>query len=108
MPNILQCPHHSCTKDEAAKLLGIKVYDTALPQPWLDEVSRHLVPITKDENTYYTLLSSIVWCYDNNSFSGYPHPLTLKAFGYLKAHDMEYDTRMANEYPYAFSVLDIA
>lgn len=72
-------------KDRAAQLLGLEVYDTALPQEWLDQfvyILRKKQPVD-----YHLVLSSFVWCYDNGSFMGYPYPLTVQAFAFLKLYD---------------------
>jgi len=71
------------TKSEAAEKLGLKTYDTALPQPWLDSVVEKLRQYqehaeTPETSLYDQILSSFVWCYDG-SLLGYPRPLTTQA-----------------------------
>jgi hypothetical protein len=107
--NILKAPHHGMTKTQAADHLGVKIYDVTLPQQWLDEIAGRLSSLAVDDrgHIYDILLSSIVWSYDHFLF-GYPHPLTIKAFAYLKAHDMRFGTRYALEDVFQFNVLDIA
>lgn len=107
--NIIRAPHHSVTKREAAEVLGIQTYDTALPQPWLDKVAGNLNSLAVNENgkLYDILLSSLVWCYDGGSFTGYPYPLTLKAWAFLKAHDTRFGTHMVDELKVQFNVLDL-
>ena len=76
------------SKDEAAKLLGLKVYDTALPQQWLDDVCVKLAftpsgRFSKPKlNIYDTIVSGVVWCYDNSLF-GFPYALTEQAYFWL-------------------------
>jgi len=89
------------TKTEACNILGIKSYDTALPQPWLDV----FIEVVSDKTNYDLSLSSYVWCYDNDSFSGYPHPLTLAAYAWLKAYDQRQKTNLADHIQ--FDVLKI-
>ena len=69
------------TKEEAAQRLGLKVYDVALPQTWLDESCLTLrVHSSKDaeipDNLYDTFLSGTVWCYDAAWVFGEPVALT--------------------------------
>lgn len=58
------------TKEEAAKILGLQVYDVALPQPWLDSLIADLKASPDGrlgklpENIYHIILSGLVWCYD--------------------------------------------
>lgn len=73
-------------KDEAAKLLGYKTYDTAVPQPWLDELYEILQPISESFPAAWKdiILSSIVWCYDDpHNFIGAPVVLTKVAYDML-------------------------
>jgi hypothetical protein len=86
--NIIECGR--VTKDEAAKKLGLKVYDLALPQQWLDDACLNLRfaasvrcgRIPKD-SLYEHILTGTVWCYDNSLF-GYPHALTEQALELLQ------------------------
>jgi len=55
------------TVDEAAKLHGLRVYDTALPQPWVDDVY--------DRTGVYPV-GKVVWCYDEAKTFGAAFPLT--------------------------------
>lgn len=76
------------TKDKAAAMLGLKVYDCALPQKWLDEACLTLrVHASKDEeipaNLYDTFLSGTVWCYDIARVFGEPVALTVEAYRLL-------------------------
>ena len=73
-------------KDEAAKLLGYKTYDTAVPQLWLDELYEILQPISESFPAAWKdiILSSIVWCYDDpHNFIGAPVVLTKVAYDIL-------------------------
>lgn len=92
---------HDVTKDQAAKILGLKVYDTALPQSWLDATVKNL------NEDYHKVLSSFVWCYDGGSFCGYPYPLTVEAYGYLKALDQHLGNSFSDESKHAYNVLSI-
>ena len=74
------------SKDEAAKMLGIKVYDCALPQHWLD----NLVELSGMD--YHKALSSFVWSYDTGLL-GLPRPLTDEAYVYLWKLDRLTGTR---------------
>lgn len=49
--------------DEAAKRLGLKTYDTALPQPWVDLVFKH---------TKIWAPGLLVWSYDGAGIFGKP------------------------------------
>ena len=69
------------TKDEAAKQLGLEVYDTALPQHWLDGMSN------SGCMKYDKALSSFVLCYDGKTFTGFPRPLTKEAVSALEQHN---------------------
>jgi hypothetical protein len=60
--------HENSCLDERCKDLGIKTYDTAMPQGWFDRVIKHL-----DFNP----CGHVVWCYDNCTF-GYPLGVTPK------------------------------
>jgi hypothetical protein len=81
-------PSGPVTKEQAAQKLGLKVYDVALPQQWLDESCLTLrVHASKDEeipqNLYDTFLSGTVWCYDVAKIFGEPVALTDKAYRLL-------------------------
>ena len=87
--NFINAPADGFTKDEAAKLLGLKVYDTALPQSWLDEtcLQIHAKFVADHQEVppyiYRTIQSGAVWCYDEGSIFGYPVALTDKAHALL-------------------------
>lgn len=85
------------TKGEAAEKLGLKVYDCALPQPWVEQATR----VT--ETPMDLICSSFVWCYDG-SCMGYPYPLTVNAFNVLKTYDTKVGTNLTND---KFTVLEI-
>lgn len=116
MPNIIQVSHHGIrvTKAEAAEQLGIKTYDVALPEQWLDDVSSNLDEqdkkrgVTPPMSNWETLYSSVVWSYDGRSFMGYPHPLTLRAWALLRRHDQACGSHFVDEQYGAIDVLDIA
>jgi hypothetical protein len=109
MPNIICVPHHANrTKDVAAKELGVKVYDTALPEPWLDHAAETIAgeDLSKTrEGVYGMLLTSTVWSYDHAKIFGAPHPLTVEAWGLLKALDRYSDTHCVDEIGYTHNVL---
>ena len=56
---------------ELADILGLKSYDTALPQAWVDE----FVVVTGFNPVGY-----FVWSYDYAKIFGEPYPLNQKAF----------------------------
>lgn len=59
------------TAGEAAEQLQLKVYDTALPQTWVDQV--------KQLTGWYPAGDGIVWCYDRSTNLGEPVALTTSA-----------------------------
>jgi hypothetical protein len=108
--NIIHAPHHGVNKDQAAQVLGIKTYDCALPQPWVNQ----FVETLKDTPTAITkgidylsgmILSSFVWSYDDAKVFGRPHPLTIAAFGWLRCYDCKKGSHYSDE---NLNVLDIA
>ena len=62
------------TVDEAAKQRGYKVYDCALPQPWVDEQ----VKGGFDPRAHF------VWCYDTCDKDGEPASITEQGDEYVK------------------------
>lgn len=54
------------TVDEAAKARGLKVFDVALPQEWVDAMNQRGMDVR----------GHFVWCYDGPGIFGYPHPIT--------------------------------
>ena len=54
------------TVDQAARQRGYKVYDVALPQPWVDEQ----MEAGLDPRAHF------VWCYDECKTFGEPAPIT--------------------------------
>lgn len=106
MPTIINTQKR-ISKRDAATLLGIKVYDTALPQQWLDCFVDNLKQSGVKGELYDIILSGTVWCYDRDSFIGFPYPLTLEAFGLLKAHDMIYGSHYADETKNHFNVIGV-
>lgn len=63
------------TKEDAVKKLGLKVFDYALPQRWVNKV----MEATGDDPVPH-----FVWCYDDNSIFGFPRPLTKKGSEIVK------------------------
>lgn len=82
------------TKNQAAQLLGLRTYDTAVPQPWIDELTvtiraiKHELKEEVPEDLYGFILSGTVWCYDR-SFMGYPVALTEKLYKLLSLRSLE-------------------
>jgi hypothetical protein len=68
------------------------------------------MPIAAKEsvNIYDLLVSSIVWSYDQAKIFGAPHPLTLKAWRYLKMLDRLTGSHCVDEEDTLLTVLDIA
>jgi len=66
------------TVKEAAEALELEVYDTALPQDWVDDF--HKV-------TGVYPVGLFVWCYDNAKTFGEPYPLTMAAFKLLLQYE---------------------
>jgi hypothetical protein len=81
--------YKNVSKDEAARILGLKVYDTALPQGWLDDIllklaaspSGRLGILPKD--ICDIVVSGTVWCYDGGMLWGFPYALTERAYDWL-------------------------
>jgi len=102
---VIQAVQPRLTKSEAAKLLGLKSFDTALPQDWIDDFVEGIASKLKLDRhdkakLYDKALSSLVWAYDGNPFGG-PYPLTTDAVKLLEMHDSSYASK-------EFSVLSIA
>lgn len=75
-------PHGTHTKRALADARGFKVYDTTLPQQWLDRVVHGAATKQKelDHNELYRhLLFGTVWEYDTHTLGG-PGFLTLQAY----------------------------
>lgn len=90
--NIIKVVKNRLTVQEAAELLGLKSFDTALPQIWLDDIllRMSITPCSKTfpENWKDLVLSGLVWCYDPDdkgspSLFGYPVALTTKTLDLL-------------------------
>ena len=68
------------SKDELCRQQGIKTYDVALPQPWLELMARLLVAygLQDDEcDAYEMVRKHTVYSYDgDNGICGAPHYLT--------------------------------
>jgi hypothetical protein len=65
------------TVGELAALHPIKIYDTALPQPWVDAVKARTGEYPR----------AFVWCYDQNRTFGAPYPLTAAARALLARYE---------------------
>jgi len=86
-----------CAKHSAAKMLGLEVFDTALPAPWLDRTVENLqkrissetatTNSSDPENMRAALLSTVVWYYPKGSIFGMPYPLTVRGAMLLKLAD---------------------
>jgi hypothetical protein len=103
----ITCINHRPTKDQAAKLLGIQTYDTALPHDWLVSAVCTLEKEVDPCGLYAKILSSVVWSYDQAKIFGAPHPLTVEAFGLLRALDKLTGSHCVDESRVPFNVLQI-
>ena len=72
------------TVGERAKELGLKSYDTALPQEWVDDVYR--------ETGVYPA-GMFVWCYDDARVWGAPVPLTEESVELLARYQQACESR---------------
>jgi len=98
-----------CSKGAAAEMLELETYDIALPQGWLDDVSRNLqVIVNKEkatsglsdpENMSAILLSTVVWYYPKGSTFGMPYPLTVRGAMLLKMADRLMQTNYMEALP---------
>jgi hypothetical protein len=80
-------------KNEAAAILGLSVWDCALPQGFVNECcafSLEHVP------------SHFVWCYDKESVLGYPRPLSARGIEILT----RYNAVLGTQYETQFRVID--
>ena len=59
-------------------MLGLKAYDTALPQPWVDDMREH---------HGFDVRGHFVWNYDGSSTFGRPFPLTAEGEELMKVVD---------------------
>lgn len=67
------------TTDDMAKAAGLKTYDPALPQDWVDMVCK----VTS--KTMLDIVSAgFVWLYDDSPMFGEPYPLTVEAQKIMK------------------------
>ena len=73
------------TIDQAATERGYVVYDTALPQTWVDQIK---------SRTGIYVIGHFVWCYDVGSVFGWPAPVTHTGAGILK--DLNESTEVTN------------
>jgi len=71
-------------KQDACSILGIVVFDTALPQGFFDE----LTSVTPSHP-----LGHFVWSYDDSTLLGAPRPLTQKGVEILKAYNERFGTQ---------------
>lgn len=84
------------TKDDLAKQAGLRTYDLALPQPWLDVVSKIL-----GGDSYGIILSGTVWCYDNSIF-GFPVSLTKESKELLTTYYNEINLQEGEAYKHNY------
>lgn len=74
---------------------GIKVYDTALPMDWYEDVHKRL--------GVWPQSYGFVWCYDSATISGDPFPLTDEANlilwmdGHLRGYNYRHATDPADK-----------
>ena len=87
------------TKSEMAKHKGLKIFDCALPQQWLNDIANTISEYSKCcgmnyNQAYDTILCGVVWCYDG-SLLGYPFALTSKAQSTIEAYNQirKYENR---------------
>lgn len=88
--NIISVPVGPIYKDAAAKMIGLHVYDVALPQQWLDKAVKKLCPevdVEEMSTAYALILSNVVWCYDNATIFGQATPLTVRGAAVLNKVD---------------------
>jgi|WetSurMetagenome_2_1015567.scaffolds.fasta_scaffold24150_9 hypothetical protein len=71
-------PEPGMTVDQAAKALGLKVYDTALPQDWVNDMW---------ERVGYKTFGKFVWCYDDAKSWGEPVALCPEAAAALEDYE---------------------
>ena len=68
MLHVIESLRPRLTVREAVELCGLKTYDGALPQDWVDSI-----PHPRDREI---VLCGVVWCYDGGSIFGFPAPIT--------------------------------
>jgi hypothetical protein len=76
-------------KNELAAKFGLKVWDNALPQIWLDRVCEVIINndnLIITDKAYRTILGGTVWCYDGSLF-GYAYALTKEAYDLIKTYE---------------------
>ncbi len=61
-----QLAENPMTRDEAAQRLGLKVFDYALPQPWVNAF------VQETGLDYWLVLSTTFWSYDRTKYFGEP------------------------------------
>lgn len=89
---------HNVSQEEAVRILGLQDY-AEVKQLWVDNVAATMdLPEERIREMF-------VWCYDGGSIVGYPYPLTVQAYGYLKALDMKVGLHNAEESVHSFNVL---
>ena len=79
-------PPHDLSKSNVCDILGIKVFDTALPQSWFEQMCD--IFEGSDKNP----LGHFVWCYDVGKWFGAPRPLTVEGAMALAMYNGKYDT----------------
>lgn len=78
----LICEHNTYNIRELAEALGLKVFDTALPQDWVDRVYEHTAQIMGTTKGIWP--HGFVWSYDNSPMFGEPYPVTEGAKMYAR------------------------
>lgn len=93
--NIIKNTKPRLTVQEAAECLGLKIFDTAIPQPWIDDVFLKMslvapkyIRASFPEAWKDIILSGLVWCYDQTendkpALFGYPVALTKRTLDLL-------------------------
>jgi hypothetical protein len=70
------------TLKELGYATGLKVFDTALPQNWVDNMIESSKIVSSRKKGIYPY--GFVWCYDKSEIFGEPVPLTEGARVYAK------------------------
>ena len=67
-------------KEDAIRLLGLKIFDYALPEPWLVEFCK------RTGLDRWLVLSSTVWCYDVKKVYGEPVSICTEVQSAINVH----------------------
>jgi hypothetical protein len=78
-------------KNEAAAILGLSVWDCALPQGFVDQCRERL---SLDDY----VPGHFVWCYDDAAVFGYPRPLSARGIEILTRYNAAFGTQYQTEF----------